>query len=417
MKSKNIYLDLLINNPIELGHWLGFRDLTNLHNDWLKKLLYGKDDWTLQAHRGSYKTTVVSLAFAIHILLYPNKNVIFIRKTDNDVVEIMTQVKKIIESPHYQYICKCIYGRECHLIKANNNEITTDLQDSTRGSVQLLGIGIGGSLTGKHADWVHTDDIVNLKDRISEAERKFTKSVYMELQNVKNRGGRITNTGTPWHKEDCFELMPKAETYDCYQTNLISSDDLNKIRKNMTPSLFSANYELKHIADDNALFKVSPNYFDNSELLIGGKSHIDASYGGEDGSAFTIFNKIGDKIYVYGKLKQMHIDRCLNEYITWHKYFKCGSIFCELNGDKGYLAKEINKLGIPTITYQERMNKYIKISTYLRGSWDNIYFYKDTDNEYIQQIMDYNEDASHDDAPDSLASILRETTQTIRKGF
>lgn len=54
------------------------------------------------------------------------------------------------------------------------------------------------------------------------------------------------------------------------------------------------------------------------------------------------------------------------------------------------------------------MNKYIKISTYLRENWDRIVFIKDTDKEYINQILDYTENAEHDDAPDSLASLLRE---------
>ena len=34
-------------------------------------------------------------------------------------------------------------------------------------------------------------------------------------------------------------------------------------------------------------------------------------------------------------------------------------------------------------------------------------FVRGTDEEYIRQITDYNENAEHDDAPDSLASIVR----------
>ena len=55
------------------------------------------------------------------------------------------------------------------------------------------------------------------------------------------------------------------------------------------------------------------------------------------------------------------------------------------------------------------MNKYIKISTYLRENWSKIIFVKDTSKEYINQILDYTENAEHDDAPDSLASLIRET--------
>ena len=61
------------------------------------------------------------------------------------------------------------------------------------------------------------------------------------------------------------------------------------------------------------------------------------------------------------------------------------------------------------------MNKYIKISTHLKGEWENIIFLKDTCKEYINQILDYNENATHDDAPDSLASIIRETQYKPRE--
>jgi len=53
------------------------------------------------------------------------------------------------------------------------------------------------------------------------------------------------------------------------------------------------------------------------------------------------------------------------------------------------------------------MNKYLKISTYLRKHWKNIIFLEDTDPEYINEILDYTEDAEHDDSPDSAASIIR----------
>ena len=79
-------------------------------------------------------------------------------------------------------------------------------------------------MTGKHADIILTDDIVNLQDRISAVERKRICGVYQELQNIRNPGGRILNTGTPWHPDDAFRLMPPPEKYDCYQTGLLTKD-------------------------------------------------------------------------------------------------------------------------------------------------------------------------------------------------
>jgi hypothetical protein len=53
------------------------------------------------------------------------------------------------------------------------------------------------------------------------------------------------------------------------------------------------------------------------------------------------------------------------------------------------------------------MNKFVKITSYLKFKWQDVIFVKGTDEAYINQICDYNENAEHDDAPDSLASIIR----------
>ena len=53
------------------------------------------------------------------------------------------------------------------------------------------------------------------------------------------------------------------------------------------------------------------------------------------------------------------------------------------------------------------MNKHLKITSYLKSEWRNVVFVKGTDAAYIDQVCDYNENAEHDDAPDSLASMIR----------
>lgn len=404
--TKYDYLDLIYEEPYKIGHWLGFTDLTELHNEWLKDMIFGEDDETILAHRGSYKTTCVSLAFALKMIVKPNRTTIFIRKADDDVKEVINQVSKILNSFLIRYIVRKIYGIDLVLLEDSAFAITTNLMTSTRGASQLLGLGIKTSITGKHADDVFTDDIVNIKDRISKAERDLIKTSYMELQNIKNRGGRIFNTGTPWHKEDAISGMPNKKIYDCYSTGLIDRATLEKIRQSMTPSLFAANYELKHIADGDALFS-NPTFTDDERLIHNGICHIDAAYGGADGSVLTIVKETGDKLYVLGKRRNKHIDDCLDEFLTIKKHYLGGSIDCEDNGDKGYLAKEIRNKGDFANTYHEDMNKYIKISTYLRKWWGNIIFLEDTDPDYINEILDYTEDAEHDDSPDSLASIIR----------
>lgn len=403
----NRLVKLIKQEPVKIANYVGFSKMGELHNEWIKTMLYATEDKTILGHRASYKTTCLSVSLALMMVIYPYKSIIFLRKTDDDVIEVVKQVSNILRTSVFQYISLEFYGTDIKFKQDTSFKLDTNLNTSTKGSVQLLGIGINGSLTGKHADIVITDDIVNVKDRISKAEREKTKLVYQELQNVKNRGGRFINTGTPWHKEDCIAtLMPNVTKYDCYSTGLIDRETLEKIRQSMTPSLFSANYELKHIADADALF-TNPKFTSDETLIYDGVSHIDASYGGEDGTAYTICKFVGDKFYMLGKRWNKHVDDCLSEILALQDKYKVGSISCERNADKGYLAKELRNQGMYVEDYSENMNKFIKISTYLRKYWSDIIWLEDTDMDYMNEILDYTENAQHDDSPDSASCMIR----------
>ena len=406
-KKKNDLLESLYSIPVYLAQLLGFTLLCDIHNEWIKDMVYGVDDETLQAHRGSYKTTCVAFALSLIMVLFPNDKILFIRKTDTDVKEIIAQVKKILLKPIMILVVRIMYDVELKLIKDTDTEISTNLGvNDPRGTSQLVGMGTKSSITGKHFDRIFTDDIVNKEDRESRAEREKTKTFYQELQNIKNRGGRIYNTGTPWHKDDAFTIMPAPKQYDCYSTGLIPEETIEILRSKMTASLFSANYELKHIASDKVLF-VNQKIGADPSNLMNGESHVDASYGGEDGTAFTVINKKDGKYYVLGKLRQMHVDVCIDEFIDLHQHYLCRSMACEDNGDKGYLAKDLRKRHIKVFQYHEEQNKYTKIASYLKHEWENVIFCEGTDQEYIDQVLEYNIDAEHDDAPDSLASAVR----------
>ena len=79
----------------------------------------------------------------------------------------------------------------------------------------------------------------------------------------------------------------------------------------------------------------------------------------------------------------------------------------ENNADKGYLFRELRGRGYTANAYHEKMNKHYKISTFLRKWWGNVVVLEGTDSAYINQILDYNEEATHDDAPDSAACVVR----------
>ena len=405
--TRNEAVRFLVRNPYKFGHMVGFGKLTKIHNGWMRKMISGSGDYTLQGHRASFKTTCLSIVLVILMILHPNSRILFVRKTDEDVKEIIDQVRKILQMGQVQYFVQVIYGVNLRLLTDNATEISTNLVTDTRGTSQLVGMGIGGSITGKHFEYIFTDDIINVKDRKSKAERERTKLIYQELLNIRNQGGRIINTGTPWHPEDAFTLMPEAEKWDSYHTGILSKEEIEEKRRSMAPSLFAANYELVHIAAEDALFKVPPVFFQNAGMLREGIAHIDAAYGGEDYTAFTCGQRVGDKLFLYGKMWHGHVDRVLGYCLSEVQRLMCGSVWCEKNADKGYLAQEIVNNGHPAMPYTEKENKYVKISTFLRKWWENIEWLEGTDPEYIQQIMSYTEDAEHDDAPDSAACVCR----------
>ena len=394
-------------HPERLGPAVGFNDLTPLHGQWIRKMVFGGGDYTLQAHRGSFKSSCLAIAISLLLILRKDKNIIFIRKADNDVSEMLGMVSKILKSDVFIDIVNTIYQVPLQVVSEGSDHLSTNLWDSPMGAHQLLGIGLRASITGKHAFYVITDDICNLTDRISRAERERTKLQYDELQNIRNRGGRIINLGTPWHKDDVFSKMPNIHRYDCYQTGLLSSEKIEELRQSMAPSLFAANYELKHIASEEAMFETPPVFTDDVTKFRDGISHIDAAYGGGDYTAFTCAAKVDDKIYLYGRLWHKHVNKVIDECIAEADRLKCWPMYTEDNGDKGYLCKEIRDRDRWASRYTEHQNKTIKISTYLRKWWPNIVFLRGTDPDYINQIMDYTEQAEHDDAPDSAACCCR----------
>ena len=401
-------LRLLLEHPAQVGRLCGFPRLTDeLHGAWMRQMLTGHGDMTILAHRGSYKTTCVSVVLTTLLCVEPEKNILFLRKTDRDVTEMLRQVKGVLGCGAMRALTGEIWGRPVVPVRSGAFELTTSCYASPRGAVQLLGHGIGGSLTGKHADFIFTDDIVDQHDRVSEAAREKTRRIYMELQNIRNPGGRIINIGTPWHRDDAVALMPGVQRYDCYATGLLSREELDARRAAMDPALFAANYELRHLASEDALIDSAPVFVDDMEMLRDGFAHIDAAYGGEDWTAFTAARFVDGHPVLYGRIWRGHVDRALPVITGLCEQLLLSPVYCETNGDKGYLARELRRSGLAVRPYAERMPKAVKIATYLRKWWPQVRWIRTTDQAYLEQILTWSALAAHDDAPDSAACVLR----------
>ena len=104
-------LEFLLTRPAQAARLCGLDRLTDeLHGAWMQEMLLGQEDMTLLAHRGSYKTSCLSFAMAAMLLAYPQHNILFMRKTDEDVIEVIRQVKKLLGSEALQHLARMIYG-------------------------------------------------------------------------------------------------------------------------------------------------------------------------------------------------------------------------------------------------------------------------------------------------------------------
>ena len=73
-------LDQLIDEPYLYANLLGFDLITPFHNDWISKLAWKDDDYTLQAHRDSYKTTCLIVAVTMVMVLRPSETILLLRR-------------------------------------------------------------------------------------------------------------------------------------------------------------------------------------------------------------------------------------------------------------------------------------------------------------------------------------------------
>ena len=138
-----------------------------------------------------------------------------------------------------------------------------------------------------------------------------------------------------------------------------------------------------------------------------GLMQVDSAFYGEDYTAWSIMKRHGDKYYVFGRMRRKHVEECYDLIKADYDRFMCQKLYNEDNADKGMVGKELRKKDMKVILYHEDMNKYMKIVTYLKAIWKDLVFVEGTDEEFIRQIEDFYEDAEHDDAPDSVASLAR----------
>lgn len=433
-KAKLDLWENILEHPHILGHLVGFTDLQEMHSDWIKGLWYGLEsgeDRSMQAHRGSLKTSsATQVGILLKLIQEPTARIALVRYSVTDAVAVasvirnwfkLPAIRALLEGNPFNYDLSETICKEASLRWGF-------MGDSPKKEGNLDSWGITGSLTGWHYDYIVVCDAVTLEDRISSSRRERVKMGVRELRsNIKDATSHVLMEGTPWHPRDAWEDFPPNFTYNCYQTGLLTEEQMQKKRDVLTKLEFGCNYELEHLNADDQIF-ANPKfekweYSKNKSFM-----HVDAKYDGDHAWALTLGQKRRDGVWqIKGYVGYDHIDNHLDWMIDLCVTHNVRKYSSEKNADKGYLAKELKKLAsgnslCRTVfkTYQESQNKHVKIQSYGKKFYREVVFcslmesadnYPTEDRNgfgYIQMLIDYIDGEPLNDAPDSFSSFARE---------
>lgn len=269
-------------------------------------------------------------------------------------------------------------------------------------SVEVL--TIKSSFRGRHPKRLLFDDPVTEEDT-SEAMRLLVKKKYDEAYKLcKN----IVIIGQPAHKYDLYaELRPKLKKLEIPYGQIPELDaDLEAMRlAGIDQNSIEMSYHLRIPADGSSPFD-KVKYLDQ---FIPGDcvAWIDPSFKGTDYTALTIMKGHFQGVAVLGYVYKKAWNHCIDEMIVRIQEngvrklaFECNSL-----GTQPVEMLQGKLRGVGVVGKENNKNKHSRIMA--AGAFAHlIHLAKNSDQVYIDQVVKYEYNSKHDDAPDSLASCL-----------
>lgn len=415
-------LEEWVKEPHKLGHLLGFTKLTEIHGEWVRQFIDNRSISVVQAHRNAYKTTSGLVGLALLFMMYPNLRVLIVRKTIEMSQKLVAAMDKIFAHDLMRMWMYQAY--DVTSLKTDHwsrSSLILSIKKSITAEPSLQAAGINNARTGDHYDLIWCDDIITADDRYSKAEREKTKNYIYELENIIEPTGVQRFTGTPWHPDDAFKILPEPKRYPIGSVVIqgVDAEWIAKKQRTLPKSLWAANYELKHVKD------VSPEFSDPIEGVppdgLTRYLYIDPSFGGKDSTAIWEGCTDGELYYLtWAKMYRQSISEKWAEIeaIFWAR--NISKIIYEKNGAQKLVGDELDRRNLPNEGITNVSNKYARITNVLKPVWDNIRFHPEVlkvpeervDNIEEQapvpivELVEYNIDAEHDDSPDACAGMI-----------
>jgi hypothetical protein len=214
--------------------------------------------------RGCYKTTAISVILVMWIeLKRPDIKILVNHKVNGSSKAILEEIRE-----HYNtnYLFIQLFGKRIGHI-SRSGFIVSAYRTKPAKEATISAGSVDKEAVGGHFDIMINDDIVTLKDYVSEKERKKTEVFYVSLKYLAE-DGIIVNVGTRWHEEDLYGTV-------------------------IIPSLPDACKRIKPIIDENKVLYFETKYpLDKIEKLRRGGDYLDDEPGANSRLSGMLFNAV-----------------------------------------------------------------------------------------------------------------------------
>ena len=173
------HLAAIKENPHIISWILGKDNHSQVHSEWIRFIWGTGKSVSLNAHRGSYKSTAIALIGSIwYMLFHPEVRICLVRKTYEDAAKGVNAIAQMMESPEIRELFRFAHGEYPDFRMRREGRIDFTFRKSKTPEGSVTGLGVNGNFTGKHFDFILVDDILTIKDKLSRAEREFTKVMW-----------------------------------------------------------------------------------------------------------------------------------------------------------------------------------------------------------------------------------------------
>lgn len=352
----------------------------------------------LLGSRGYGKTDyAVIMGCAEAILNNPNFKVLLIAKELSRAQAIIKEVREVLLRAGVKF--------------KNKSEVLLRTDGCIGKDPNLEGLGVKCTgLRGRHPDLVIMEDPITPKDD-SEAERLTVKKTYEEVCKLTMNVGIV---GQPVHKLDLYQSLREI-----VNTRLMPYGTIPELDPDLDAQRLAGVDE----------FSIQASYFLNimdslkmpfslvKEVDFAAKETIcwiDPSHKGRDFTAVVCGGRNLSDFVLTGFCFEKAWYDCTAELLEINKILNISHTVIETNGLGELPVNEFRKLGMPCVGFNTTMNKHTKILNSAAFSPDLKLSrlsglppaLMQAQKIFVEQTKNYEYNSKHDDAPDSVASLI-----------